>query len=264
MNELIDKWFYGTDYPVAYDTSGTMTSYTYEKIGRHAVRLHRAIRSTADMDQGLLGDCYVISSLAAIGQSNPQAIKNMFLDNGDGTWTVRFFYNGKADYVTVDQVPAGRHGVSYLPVDFQGNPINVLARFTWTTCGPIRLPPANVLWIPLLEKAYAQWNEVGTRGTAWGSTASTATRPSKAAGRTGLLADPWDYGPLRGHLVRRPDVRFDVSPASKDWVIAALKANEAVTMGTSELRDPDPNTNLYGGHAYMVSSYDPGTDTFTL
>ena len=43
-----------------------------------------------DEYQGELGDCYFISSLGMIADNNPQAIENMFINNGDGTYTVRF------------------------------------------------------------------------------------------------------------------------------------------------------------------------------
>ena len=63
------------------------------------------------MYQGELGDCYFISSLGTIAKASPAAIRNMFIDNGDGTWTVRFYANGTADYVTVDNM---------LPTDSNG------------------------------------------------------------------------------------------------------------------------------------------------
>ncbi len=95
-----------------------------------------------------MGDCYLISSLGAIADSSPAAIQNMFVDNGDGTWTVRFYYNGTADYVTVN---------SRLPVNSQGNLI-------FDGYGTNSQSASNVLWIELAEKAYAQWNETGKEG----------------------------------------------------------------------------------------------------
>jgi pyrrolidone-carboxylate peptidase len=43
-----------------------------------------------DVDQGYLGDCYLMAILAAIAGSHPEVIENMVSDNGDGTYTVRF------------------------------------------------------------------------------------------------------------------------------------------------------------------------------
>ena len=38
-----------------------------------------------------MGDCYFISALGTLADSNPAAIENMFINNGDGTYTVRFY-----------------------------------------------------------------------------------------------------------------------------------------------------------------------------
>ena len=39
----------------------------------------------------MLGDCYLISALGTLADSNPAAIQNMIINNGDGTYTVRFY-----------------------------------------------------------------------------------------------------------------------------------------------------------------------------
>ena len=38
-----------------------------------------------------MGDCYFISALGTLADSNPAAVQNMFINNGDGTYTVRFY-----------------------------------------------------------------------------------------------------------------------------------------------------------------------------
>lgn len=40
--------------------------------------------------QGNIGNCYFLAALASVAATNPQAIKNMIKDNGDGTYTVTF------------------------------------------------------------------------------------------------------------------------------------------------------------------------------
>jgi len=93
----------------------------------------------------------------------------MFIDNGDGTFTVRFytaptgpftttpdgsisagFTNnlGTADYVTVDRKLAVSTTGILAYADYGANYTNT----------------ANSLWIPLAEKAYAQWNQTGKEG----------------------------------------------------------------------------------------------------
>ncbi len=120
LTKLVDKWFLGTDLPTI--SSGGV-SYK-EATGPLFVNGTAAFN---DQKQGALGDCYLISTLGAIAGRNPTAVANMFIDNGDGTFTVRFytgsysmFYtadgsisdgfasgSGTADYVTVNrQLPA--------------------------------------------------------------------------------------------------------------------------------------------------------------
>lgn len=57
-----------------------------------------------DVDQGVLGDCYFIAALGAIAKSSVAAIQNMFIANGDNTWTVRFYAGSTPDYVTADRL----------------------------------------------------------------------------------------------------------------------------------------------------------------
>ena len=80
--------------------------------------------------------------------ASPAAVEDMFLDNGDGTWTVRFYDNGVADDVTVNRMPPTA-SAGYLVYADYGSMVN---------------NSANTLWIPLAEKAYAQWNATGNEG----------------------------------------------------------------------------------------------------
>jgi hypothetical protein len=92
-----------------------------------------------DVKQGQVGDCWLMVSLAEVAYRNPSVIQNMFVDNGDGTYTVRFFDNGTPDYVTVDKfLPGG---------------------------GNLYAQPQGCLWVALAEKAYAQECAYGWIGT---------------------------------------------------------------------------------------------------
>jgi hypothetical protein len=93
-----------------------------------------------DITQGEAGDCYLLSTLAVLAKTNPDAIKNAITDNGDGTFDVRFFEKGKRGkltevVVTVDgKLPTGPEGSVY-----------AASRNT------------TELWGPIIEKAYASW-----------------------------------------------------------------------------------------------------------
>ena len=77
-------------------------------------------------------------------------IQSMFIDNGDGTFTVRFYDERRAwsQYVTVDR---------YLPTWDRRD--RLFASF-----GTDNDDATNELWVALAEKAYAQLNESGWIG----------------------------------------------------------------------------------------------------
>ncbi len=47
--------------------------------------------SVLDVEQGGVGDCYLVGTLASLVSVDPQIVKDCMRDNGDGTVTVRFF-----------------------------------------------------------------------------------------------------------------------------------------------------------------------------
>ena len=88
-----------------------------------------------DVSQGRLGDCYFVASLAAIADKNPEAIRAMITDHGDGTYTVRFHEGGA---VKVDnQFPLKDGKPAYAGLGDVG------------VDGP-------ELWVALVEKAWAK------------------------------------------------------------------------------------------------------------
>ena len=197
--------------------------------------------SSAGMHQGDLGDCYLISALGAIADSSPAAIENMIIpngvENGVASWTVRFYYLDQAggyaaDYVTVNAMLAGYGGC---PI-FAGQG----ADGSW--------------WVPLVEKAYAQWNETGREG------------------RSGQNA----YASLDGGWMQTVDAQVlgcdatayypAADPAAEQAVIAALSNDQAVTAGIWLSGDAARfnQLGLVSSHAYEVAGYDsdPASPTF--
>jgi hypothetical protein len=226
LGKLIDKWFYGGDLP---ETGGYAYAATSGSLFTSAGPSH------LDENQGSLGDCYLIAALGSIADSTQAAVKNTFIVNGDGTWTVRFYYNGKADYVTVNnKLPvAGNH----LIFDGYGSDCS---------------STDNVLWLPLLEKAYTQWNETG--------------RTLRGINYNDYLAIEGGWmGDVYQQVLGRSTV-YAMSTSSsnaKTTLIGALNAHQAATIGT--VYSPNfNNTGLYGNHAYNVVSYNASTAKFTL
>ena len=57
--------------------------------------------SPSDISQGHVGDCWYIASLKSVAAADPSVIENAITDNGNGTYTVRLYHDGKPFYVTV-------------------------------------------------------------------------------------------------------------------------------------------------------------------
>ena len=148
MTKLIDKWFYGGDLP---NTEYKGKVYPYAEFKGN---LFVNGPSYSDVRQGGLGDCGMIAAFGALAFSSPEAIKNMFIDNKDNTWTVRFSsqQTGLKDFVTVNR---------FLPVNTNGNvrfASSPLPNGGWMRASN----PQNELWVALAEKATVQWGEVRT------------------------------------------------------------------------------------------------------
>ena len=219
LNKLIDKWFRGADHPV--------TNYTYKSF---AGSLFVNGPAYDDSDQGYLGDCYFIAAMDAIADSSPVSIQNMFVDNGDNTWTVRFYVSGVADYVSVDRfLPTNSSFAIYAGV------------------GGTNTDSRNELWMALAEKAYTQWNETGN-----------ADRDGRNAYAS--IEGGWMQAVSQQVLGKAAQAYWSLNDSDKQHLVAAVNANKAVTYGSKS----NPGNGMVGPHAYMVTSYDASTDKFQL
>ena len=127
--ELDGKWFLGTDLPsstVAMSGAATF-SVSYSAVANPAFGAGGP--SMNDINQGYLGDCYMLASLAEVAKQEPSLIQSMITNNGNNTYGVRFFYGGSAQYVTVNDSLADGGGV---------------------------FNSGTNIWASLVEKAYAQ------------------------------------------------------------------------------------------------------------
>jgi hypothetical protein len=193
MENLIGKWFLGTDRPVI--NSGTY-SYVNGSLFQNGL-------SADDVYQGGLGTCYYLATLASIAQEKPDYIQNMFRDNGDNTFTVRFYNNGVADYVTVDR---------YLPTNLSGNAVSAgwgVGSYTSTT---------NELWVALAEKAYAQLAESG-----W-------SRSSTSTNSYADISGGW-RGAVINHVAGLGDSYDNPVNMTQAQLINLVNSNQILTIG---------------------------------
>lgn len=144
------------------DDDGHMEDYAYKKYEGELFLARGDVKepSIMDVDQGALGDCYLISAMGAVAASNPDVIKNMIsYDAATGQYTVTFqeMQRGgkfKPHVEVVDAYMPTRRGTSrmaYAMSDASFNPAN------------------QALWPAIIEKAYAQWKgdyeEIGGGGS---------------------------------------------------------------------------------------------------
>ncbi len=245
LANLINKWFYGTDLPTL-----CSTSLVYKSVSGS---LFPQTPSHNDEVQGALGDCYFISALGTLADSNPAAVENMFINNGDGTYTVRFYtgtYGSVYNYTDGSvSAPFSNNATTadYVTVNCM-LPTTTTGMLVYADYGASYNNSANSLWIPLAEKAYAQWNQTGKED------------------RDGTNA----YASIQGGWMATVDAQvlghdatdYFLTTATKQTMIADLSAKEAVTIGTQNFSGT--LYGLYADHAYAVIGYNAKTDTFTL
>lgn len=216
LEKLVNKWFLGMDIP--------LTSYGYRTV---AGSLYVNGLSYADIRQGMVGDCYLLASLAETALRHASTITDMFIDNGDGTYTVKFYQNGVADYVTVDR---------RLPVDSSGN-------FVYANYGASSSDSNAELWTALAEKAYIQMNaKWGTRQNSYASIAS------------GYIANALSH--ITGFAATLGNAFSSFTTAVSQWTSGAL-------MGFASLLTP-LSSSVVAAHAYAVVNYDSVIQKFTL
>ncbi len=226
LQDLVNKWFLGLDRPA--------TSYTYALTSG---TLFVDGAEYTDINQGNLSDCYLLTSLAETALKSPAAISDMFVVNGDGTYTVKIYNNSQAAYVTVD---------SYLPIDGAGN-------LAYAGIGKTYNDTGNELWVSLAEKAYAQINEMGwLRGYLSGS-----GQNSYSAIENGYI-----YAAL-GQITGQATVAFSSTHEDTNFVAFVAAYDQGKLIGFSSNRAP-ASTSVVGNHSYAVLQYDATNQTVTL
>jgi hypothetical protein len=226
MDLLISKWFFGCDRP----TDGA----NYRQVSG---QLFVGGVSYQDIKQGYLGDCYFVSTLAETALKNPSIITNMFIANGDGTYTVRFFNAGKPTYVTVD---------SYLPTDATGHLI-------YAGMGAMFNNTGNELWVALAEKAYAQLNQMGF------------VRPGLSGnGQNSFAAIEGGYiNAAQSQITGFATVPFTATTAANSFQAFVTAYNQGKEIGFASKTTP-ASSSVVGSHAYAVVGYNASNQTVVL
>lgn len=263
LEGLVGKWFLGTDVPRFGNGLGSVYStFTESLFGSNGP-------SIDDINQGYLGDCYLLACLAEIASQRPDAIVSMFTDNGNNTYGVRFYVDGAATYVTVDNQLYG-----------DGFPLFNNALYARS------LPDEWNIWVNLAEKAFAQLQATTTTGITDGT--------NKGPGNTWAAIDGgWSvyslaeitgasvvaqfnvysgslygaaYAFTLGAMATTTPIK-SVSPASlAALLVDALAAGNDITLG-SPVDAYDSSSGLQtlvSGHQFSLYGYDASTDMFEL
>jgi hypothetical protein len=198
-----------------------------------------------DLHQGMLGDCYYLSSLGAIVRNDPKFLPEHVRANPNGTYTVTLYKDGKPVEVTVTpEVPwtVGTDGSPGAPAyshDDDGRGWN-----------------GDRTLFQIYEKAMAQ--------------AHGEMQPEPGTGYGGMSGgDPTKYLPtITGQDAEwkksgsvQPDDLGSAMDEHRPVVISTLGEDHA---GGKDLYDPKRVPHLIAGHAYYVDSVDRSSDPPTV
>jgi uncharacterized protein with LGFP repeats len=181
--------------------------------------------SYLDVQQGAVGDCWLISSLAEVAAREATTIQDMFVPYGSATvngstvsvyGVLLFDTNGFAHFVTVDTELPNAGGTYDHPVN--GN-----------------------LWVALAEKAYAQANGAGF------VTTSSVDTNSYAALNNGTPS--WALQAITGYSASD----FDIDPND---AVSAWNAGELVVLNTNS-----PSSSfIVPSHSYAMVDYNAASN----
>jgi hypothetical protein len=222
LADLVGKWFLGNDLPA---TGGGL------QYAAAAGSLFGSGPTITNVVQGEVSDCYFVAAVGEIVLRSPNDIRSMFIDNGDGTYTVRFYKpNGTADYVTVNRMVATTGS----------------GTFYYANLGQSVSDPNTVLWVSLLEKAYAQVAQEGwSRGA------------SNAANSYGVLNLGWEGDVVR--QLTKDSVTFNsLNSGSASAILGAFGAGHLVALDSNN----NTNSGIISDHVYVMTGYSNGI--FTL
>jgi len=244
-SELVGKWFLGTDLPNTDDTMDGHTPSSYPtQYEATTLPLYGASGSpqACDVNQGEVGDCYFLASLAEVAQEEPNTIKDMITDNGNGTYAVEFQINGQADYVTVNnELPT-------LTNPNQANPNG----------SDLAFANGDTAWAPLIEKAFVELDEQSGVQLGAGSFDRANDNYAGISGGSGTILTE-----LTGK-----NVIEDWLPSYATSTYSALLSSLSTDLASGQEIDLANFGNgagsLIGGHMFEVESVDVQAGTITL
>jgi hypothetical protein len=267
LDKLIDKWLLGGDLPGASTAGDSATGAAKSVVATYAKSSGTLFVdgiTVADVNQGTAGDCYLIAAMGGLAATKPAALQSLFVENAAvgevRTWGVRLFdANGKAHWVTVnDMLPVPEAGAT-----------------TLAYAGSANKALNGEIWVPLLEKAYAQANTLGilprAESTGFNTYAAIEGGQGDPLGtlvqsKVIAVSDPGANFGNNGYLVtvpmdrNNPEVRAQLEAA----MASVINAGKVVWLGvTTTVKDGFDNQLLVGSHAHFIIDADPANPSNT-
>lgn len=183
--------------------------------------------------QGSIGDCYYVSSLAAVAKAHPEMIRDAIKDNGNGTYTVTF--PGDKDHPITVKAPTEAEQGLYN----HGSP--------------------NGLWASVMEKAYGDycnqhfWRRSPLNITGGNTPEEGADGGGRTAGAMKLLMGKDVFTntttfTFQSTMARDFEHAFSSHPA---------KAVTAGINGSLPFTGEQTSDGFYKGHAYTITNFVP-------
>jgi hypothetical protein len=246
--ELVGKWFMGTDLPSSKVILGSsIFSVSYSTSTKPLFASGGA--SMNDINQGYLGDCYLLASLAEVAKQEQAVISSMFTDNGNGTYGVRFYVNGTARYVTVNASLANG--------------------------GSIFNNGGSDIWASLAEKGYAQLQASGVVtgnsvnfGNSWTTIGNSGAPEMALEEITGASAitdfrasgGSWTKVVYNSSFGMTGYTAGNTTATVLSTIIADLAAGDDVILSSyTNAKDANGKTTLVANHAMSIYGYDSAT-----
>jgi Calpain family cysteine protease len=251
LSDLIGKWLLGTDLPSSQvNMNGTLFSVSYLTTSKPLFAASGP--SINDINQGDLGDCYLMSSLAEVANQNSGLISSMFTSNGNNTYGVRFYVDGVAEYVTVNNLLADGGNVFNFGTD---------------------------IWASLAEKAYAQfqasalvtgnsindgnsWSTIGNGGAPeWALeeiTGASEITDFEASGSSWYNVSYNSSLYITGYTVNTSSIVLSTLEAD------LAKGDDLVLSSNTNGMDSSGRTTLIADHAMSIYGFDSTTGEFEI
>lgn len=196
-----------------------------------------------DVEQRYIGDCYFMASMAAIAHNNPEAIKDMIKDNGDGTYNVTFYEKKSLFDIS---------GPDFKPVEVTVDDDFPMKKGATVFAG--EGDGGNEIWPMIMEKAYAKYH--GSYSKIHGGFADTALSEL-----TGLKSETFSAGGM--------DIETLADLAGQGKALTATTKHDLHIgpVGIPDSTDFNPlfqNDTLHEGHVYCISNVDKDAGTVTL